>query len=677
MLLKSLTLENIRIYRGVNTINLTPVITEESHKPIILIGGKNGAGKTTFFESILLCLYGQNAPGSRLSKAKYERHIEHMVAKQNNNQKAQNPAIEVVFEFTHSGEKHTYDVRREWNVNPKFIEKLTVMRDGEELSDLEADQWQDLLNELIPPRFARLFLFDGEKIQSLVEDSRDNIYLRDSFKSLLGLDIVERLKADLRIYISQHLKGKEIEKITDKLNATENQLKENLAQKEKFAQDRAQLQTNYDRIQGEIERQEQQLAMEGGSFARKREELKNEKIRLDNDIIRIEGKIRDLCTGLFPFAITPEYCSLLKERLIQEDAIQTHRRSQDVIKSGLQNLDRVLQLPEFWSDVTISSQEKEKMISKFSDLMNQEFALSINPKEAPLIHHLSQFEFHKLLHWIDDSTNIIPGQMEGLSNQLENLTAKRQKVVEMINRAPADEIIAPLIHKLNEKNQLLGQISEKIRSLDARTGEVDFRITTLERQVELVNEEIQNVKHGSIKIELAQQVTSILNEYATELQKQKITQLSDNILSCFSRLLRKEDYVKDILIDDNFRITLFGQDGTAIPQELLSAGEKEIFAVSLLWALTLTSERQLPFVIDTPLGRLDSEHRGNLVMDFFQHAGDQMIILSTDTEIDKEYFRVLQPHIARAYHLDYSTKERCTSISPGYFWKSKDGEVEV
>ena len=177
-------------------------------------------------------------------------------------------------------------------------------------------------------------------------------------------------------------------------------------------------------------------------------------------------------------------------------------------------------------------------------------------------------------------------------------------------------------------------------------------------------------------MQLAQQVTIILNEYMKELQRQKVSQLSDNILSCFTRLIRKEDYVKDIVIDENYAITLYEPDGHAIPKELLSAGEKEIFAVSLLWGLTLTSGRQLPFIIDTPLGRLDSEHRGNLIMDFFQHAGDQMIIFSTDTEIDKEYFRVLQPHIARAYHLDYSKKDRMTTISPVYFWKSKPMEIE-
>jgi len=264
--------------------------------------------------------------------------------------------------------------------------------------------------------------------------------------------------------------------------------------------------------------------------------------------------------------------------------------------------------------------------------------------------------------------------MHDLSEQLEKLTTRRQKVVEKINQAPADEIIAPHIRKLNDLNQNVGQLSEQLKNLEESIRELDFRLNELMRQREKQNEEIQGVKGGSKKLELANQVTSVLNEYAKDLQRQKISQLGDNILSCFNRLIRKDDYVRHILIDENYDITLFEPDGNGIPKKLLSAGEKEIFAVSLLWGLTLTSGRQLPFIIDTPLGRLDSDHRGNLVMDFFQHAGEQMIIFSTDTEIDKKFFRVLQPHIARAYHLDYSKKERHTSISPGYFWQPKSME---
>lgn len=151
MLLHSLTLENIRIFRGKNVLDFRPKANGNTPKPIILIGGRNGAGKTTLFDSILLCLYGQYAPGNRMSNTKYEKYVRQMVPRGRNASETIRPVIEIVFEFTHAGVRKVYEVRREWFFDPKFTEKLTIKRDGEILSDLEIDQWQELLNELIPP----------------------------------------------------------------------------------------------------------------------------------------------------------------------------------------------------------------------------------------------------------------------------------------------------------------------------------------------------------------------------------------------------------------------------------------------------------------------------------------------------------------------------------------------
>nr|WP_319375807.1 DNA sulfur modification protein DndD [uncultured Methanoregula sp.] len=672
MLLHSLILENIRIFKGKNILDFTPVHTSNSQKPIILIGGKNGAGKTTLFESILLCLYGQKAPGSRMTNPKYEQYIRQMVPRSKKDEPGLLPAIEVVFDFTHSGLRQTYHIRREWIFTPKFSEKMTIKRNGEILQDLEVDQWQDLLNELIPPRFARLFLFDGEKIQNLVEENAENIYLRDSFKSLLGLDLIDRLKADLGIYLSHNLKGSELTAIGTRLEEIQTEIVTIDGEKEKIEQERAQVQSKSDQIRGDIDRQEQIVASEGGSFARKREEVKKEKIRLDHEILKTQNEIRDLCAGLFPFSISPHYCTILKKHLIEEDSVQSRIRSQEIIHANIGELNKIIESPAFWADISVAETQKAKMRYKLINLMRQQLTTDYEVKKKPLVHHLSQYEYLQLIRWIDESMKSVPKKMEDLSDHLEKLSVQRQKVEEKITRAPSDEIIAPHITKLNELNQSLGRFTEQIHSFDEKIRQLDLKHTDLDRKKAKVEEEIQGAKGGSRRIEIIRNVTAVLTEYSKELQQQKIYQLGDNILACFNRLIRKDDYVRNILIDENYNITLFEPDGHVIPKDLLSAGEKEIFAVSLLWGLTLTSGRQLPFIIDTPLGRLDSEHRGNLVMDFFQHAGDQMIIFSTDTEIDKEYFRVLQPHIARAYHLDYNKKERHTSISPGYFWQEAE-----
>ena len=106
----------------------------------------------------------------------------------------------------------------------------------------------------------------------------------------------------------------------------------------------------------------------------------------------------------------------------------------------------------------------------------------------------------------------------------------------------------------------------------------------------------------------------------------------------------------------------------------MSEGEKQIFAVSVLWGLSRAAARPLPAIIDTPMARLDAKHRDKLVERYFPHASHQVIVLSTDTEIERRYFHDLQTSIARAYHLNYDEKHKCTVAEEGYFWDAKPAE---
>src|SRR5439155_8597789 len=107
-----------------------------------------------------------------------------------------------------------------------------------------------------------------------------------------------------------------------------------------------------------------------------------------------------------------------------------------------------------------------------------------------------------------------------------------------------------------------------------------------------------------------------------------------------------------------FGITLYDNDGRAIPKQRLSEGEKQIFAIAVLWGLARASARPLPAVIDTPMARLDATHRRHLVERYFPNASHQVVIFSTDTEVDREHYRLLRASVARAYHLRYDEGER-------------------
>ena len=171
------------------------------------------------------------------------------------------------------------------------------------------------------------------------------------------------------------------------------------------------------------------------------------------------------------------------------------------------------------------------------------------------------------------------------------------------------------------------------------------------------------------RLRLAGRAQQALLKYEAVLQQAKITELEQKIVECFGRLSRKGNYIRKVAIDpQTFETTLFNLKGDALPKEQLSAGEKQIYAIAVLWALRLVSRLTLPIIVDTPLGRLDSEHRQHLVQRYFPQASHQVILLSTDTEVDHALFDDLEPAIARTYQLLYQPIEASARIVDGYFW---------
>ena len=151
----------------------------------------------------------------------------------------------------------------------------------------------------------------------------------------------------------------------------------------------------------------------------------------------------------------------------------------------------------------------------------------------------------------------------------------------------------------------------------------------------------------------------------------KLDKLELEVANYFRRLLHKSDLVHRVAIaTDTFAISLYDPQGLPVPKNRLSAGEKQLLAISFLWGLATVSGRNLPVAIDTPLGRLDSSHRYHLVERYFPYASHQVILLSTDTEIAKTELETLRESgaIAREYLLEYDSNDRQTTVKKGYFW---------
>jgi len=264
--------------------------------------------------------------------------------------------------------------------------------------------------------------------------------------------------------------------------------------------------------------------------------------------------------------------------------------------------------------------------------------------------------------------------------QLEQLE-KVRRVLEDVERSqaatPDEGTIGSVVEQLKTASAELAGYDAKIARLEQELGRLRTERDDIEKQLakrrrKIVDEELSSEEDARLgRLLIRTQAT--MQDYLRRATERKTDRLSQLVTESFRYLLRKQTLVQRVLIaPDSFAITLYDDTGRAIPKQRLSEGEKQIFAVSVLWGLSRAAARPLPAIIDTPMARLDGKHRDKLVERYFPHASHQVIVLSTDTEIERRYFHDLQPHIARAYHLNYDDQRKLTVAEEGYFWEAEE-----
>lgn len=672
MIFTKIKLENFGLFRGEHIFDLSP---ESSEKPVILFGGKNGTGKTTIFEAVKLCLYGNAFHGSPLSNTRYEKLLNEKIHRDPSNPLLNYSSITVEFKYIQFGKVDRYSVKRFWQTAGSHVkESLEIYKNAQILSDIEIDQWQDFVRELIPQGVTRLFFFDGEQIQNLATEERNNIQLKESFDSLVGLDIVERLLLDLK-FLKSRMRRQSAADDTEREHYLSQLYLDHDKYKKEFdviEQNLTQIENNIQYTRAQIQNQEEIIAHEGGGYATKRQELKDKKIVLDDQINNIENEIRDLCAGLLPFSIAKEYCFALKDQILSEEEHLQHLATRKAVEKKLIEFKDKLADDDIWKDPSLNESIKLRLTNRIVSLTEQELIEEQSEDGKPkIVHNLSGPEQQKIMGWIHEALTAVPSEIKELSQKLEKLTRERQEIEKALVRSPPEEVLNPYIQELNRLHTKLGAEEQKLEQAVEQKRSIKFKMEELVRKIAKEHERNSESEKLSEKERLIETNQLLLTEYLNRIRKQKLRELEENFITALYDLSHKKIYEKvSIHEQDDFSIVLYDSKGNAIPKEHLSAGEKQIYAIAMLWALAKTSGRSLPFIIDTPLGRLDSDHRLNLVSNFFPYAGHQVIILSTDKEIDKDYFEKLEPYVSKAYHLTFNRSLGATSVSEGYFWKS-------
>ena len=656
MIFKTLSLENFRVFNGQHNIELAPRRDGLLSKPVVLFGGLNGAGKTSILTAIRLALLGRKAIGNAVSKKDFNEYLTEQINKKAVKDNT-DPIAKVSLEFTHThqGKHSTYRVVRNWSLDAD--ESLTLFKNDVCEESLTTEQVQSFLHELVPPGIGDLFFFDGEKIAELAEDDTGS-YLKEAVQKLLGIDVINRLSDDLDIYIKQISQKAADAKTVKIISDFESEKKEFLLQANKERESEDQVKRQLADLELQVLEAEQKIQDRGGAWAKTKNEEKNKADELIKHKAILVTKLLGELDGSFPLALAPNAMAELIETLSKEQEVKESQAFSNKLNESLTGLEAVIK-SQFKSD----SDELLATINEYFSSVTEE---STDKVELDV----SNTDF-----------NLIQAQMKDASEAKAHCTELTQELMETeqalesvsinIQRAPDEEELTSLYDNLRkldtEKHKLKTQYGHHL--VNAKS----FIAKALELAKKLEKLYTSQKTEASISkaVSRVDATTKILHEFSAQLTEMRVSQLEELFAQSYRKLARKEDLKLSAKIDPNtFDVTLVDADGITINRKSMSAGEKQIFAFAILEALGKLSGKVLPVVVDTPLGRLDSKHRDKLVKHYFPEAGEQVILLSTDTEVDEGFFSAMAHEISHAFEIEFNEQTKCSTLNEGYFWKN-------
>jgi DNA sulfur modification protein DndD len=662
MKFRKLTIENYKSFQFPTDI---PFPIGEDGRSIFLIGGMNGAGKTSIMEAINYCLYGAKA--------------EEVFRNINRREKAKgnaNVSFELVIEMDDLSE---LVVKRSWTAgaisDPKprdLTERLVVVRDGKRVSVQNQEIWQDFIRAAIPPGITQFFFFDGEKIQEIAADDHSEVRLKSSLEAALGIQYITRLATDI-LYIKQEERKGFVEISDEDLEFKQSELKREKSKLGRKNQERESVSAELAAFKTQLEEAKKRFEAAFHAAPESREALReHEKKRViaSNRLAQVEAEVKTLCEKALPFSIAGRLFDGIRHQIEAE----RESASGEAIKANAaqlaQRIVRVVEEPEPIYREKLSPEKMQELERRIFRLLREgdpkasaERILDLSDRDAARV--LNKMEVLE----VSDVFLIQPllEEKRELETQIRKLEGLSQLgILSESERALFEQLQA----EMESCSTQIGRKTEQLRLLEEEILLLEKRISDIEIEIEKLYEKHNVSKEKHDFIEECDSIANVLNQFIVRLRKNKVHLLQEKTFEMYRLLSSRSGLIKDIVIDDKtYEVRITDRNGHEIRKSALSAGEKEVFAVSLLWGLAQTSQLKFPIIIDTPLSRLDSTHRDNIVNNYFPNAGEQVVILSTDTEIDNDYYRSLKPRLSGAASLDFDQRQELTTFREGYFWE--------
>ena len=693
MKIYNIILHNFGSYEGTTEFDTRPC----NGRNIVLIGGKNGAGKTTLFTAMRLCLYGYKSMGYKNPNSFYNRAVVKLI---NNTAKISKPTttfVTMCIELNNGQGMDSFSLTRKWEMNESLIETFSVLKNGADLSADEIADFEKYVVSLIPPELFNLYFFDGEKIADFFMDEGSNTRIKDAFLTLCGYDTFDIMR-------------KNFKRIRAGIPTSAPALDEYIVAKDALASAKSLYHDLTDRLkacvdaiadcEATLDAEEKEYHQKGGIT----EEEWNQKLYT----LKEEEKKRET------------YNALLKKWANDVIPFIMLRKQILALKAQIENENQALKYTYF-CEVLNSPAVQALVKDKLAEINSAAFA-DFGTEKEPIL-NLSFDQNSLILAQLNTILSFEQDKVEKCKKAIKrslNLTAKIRKEIDSSSITSVQEYMKRRAQLFEEKSALLVQRVELEQQLVAQKE----ALTLAEQQLGKVQTRLEEeLKKASIN-DISARAIVMLDKLQEILYRRQI----DKVENCFRKeirtLMRKTHFIDDIYIDDNFNTHIYRTEKVSIEKirkalktnteeqllafwgakamqtlykkansnayndmckyfesvdikslslqieidkASLSNGEKQIFIMALYYSLVSLCNHELPFVIDTPFARIDTEHRHNISKHFFSELKGQVFILSTNEEINSSHVQILKDKIAATYMLENSDNKRTVVVKNSYF----------
>jgi DNA sulfur modification protein DndD len=648
-------------FKGIGVQNLGPFrerqyidLQVRSSRPIILVKALNGSGKTTLLTCLQVALYGAKALGNART-SDYEQLIRGL-----HRQDAKGLArVDLDIRIETDGERDDITVSREWSLTgSKLSERLSVHRDGSQDFQL-CEDWDEYLDNILPAELVQLFLFDGEKIEALANPKTLPDMLRRATEAFLGIGGIDSLSKDLvaverRALLHAKEVSSDYEAAREELAELERQhslieeavdiLSQTLPNAEQLFEN---ARTAYKRFSAEAQRSGLSAYQQAAQI---RAAEQDARLRVTEAAIAVREALAD---PLVPLAGLGDLWKAYETLWCQESSAKTMKQ----LLSEIERRDRRV-LRELTTQVSTPSLNVVKQV------------LAADSKR-----YRATAKANMVLQDAPDPQSLAP-QVAAAANRyraaVEQLATARARLADLERKVaaiPQGEQLADLLAELevlasaqSKAEAQLASIQQQLADHQSNRAHLAIRLNAARMRM---SREFRGQAQDQKAIAAGQRTRSVLAVFKDRLLASKATWLSKMITEEFRGLMRKQRLVTSVHVDpDTYAVSIVGAEGNELPMERLSAGERQLLAVAVLSALIRERKGRFPVVVDTPLARLDRTHREALIRRFFAKVSHQVMVLSTDEEVEGSVFDEMSKYTSAAYLIEFSDERRSSAVGP-------------